>query len=34
MVPVSDLADFSFDYQDLLFTPVKEKEKEHAAGSH
>jgi CubicO group peptidase (beta-lactamase class C family) len=32
MVPVSDLADFSFDYQDLLFTPVKEKE--HAAGSH
>lgn len=27
MVPVSELADFSFDYQDLLFTPVKAKEK-------
>jgi CubicO group peptidase (beta-lactamase class C family) len=27
MIPVSDLADFSFDYQDLTFTPVKPKEK-------
>ena len=23
MKPVSPLADFSYDYQDLLFTPVK-----------
>ena len=23
--PVSPLADFSYDYQDLLFTPVAEK---------
>ncbi len=27
MVPVSELADFSFDYQDLDFTPVKANEK-------
>jgi Domain of unknown function (DUF3471)/Beta-lactamase len=33
MEPVNDLADFSFDYQDLLFTPVKAKE-EPAAGGH
>jgi hypothetical protein len=25
MVPTNDLADFSFDYQDLLFRPVVEK---------
>jgi hypothetical protein len=24
MKPVSPIADFSYDYQDLLFTPVKE----------
>jgi len=29
MVPVSPLTDFSFDFQDLLFTPVPEK-----TGSH
>jgi hypothetical protein len=27
MVAVSPLADFSFDYQDLYFTPVKAAEK-------
>ena len=31
MVPTNDLADFSFDYQDLRFKPVKAKEK--AAGT-
>jgi hypothetical protein len=25
MVPTNDLADFSFDYQDLKFVPVEEK---------
>lgn len=27
MLPVSDLTDFSFDFQDLLFTPVVKEEK-------
>jgi hypothetical protein len=27
MVPTNDLADFSFDYQDLKFVPVDEKAK-------
>jgi hypothetical protein len=27
MVPTNDLADFSFDYQDLKFVPVEEKSK-------
>lgn len=26
MIPTNDMADFSFDYQDLLFWPVKEKQ--------
>jgi hypothetical protein len=28
MKPVSPLADFSYDYQDLLFTPQREEQDE------